>query len=98
MKNGDHLWTIDELTEAVAAALAEGYGGPPNGRVRDVADRRTIRYYTTLGLIDRPAEMRGRTALYGRRRLLQVGAVKKLQARRRSLGGGRRTLAGQADN
>src|SRR6476660_3360448 len=81
MMNGREFpYTIDELSAAVEAALAEGYGGPPNGRVRDVPDRRTIRYYTMLGLIDRPAEMRGRTALYGRRHLLQLVAIKKLQA------------------
>src|SRR5437762_10742424 len=90
-------WTIDELTAAVGAALAEGYGGPPNGRVRDVPDRRTIRYYTTLGLIDRPAEMRGRTAFYGRRHLLQLVAIKKLQTSGRSLAEVQRTLAGQTD-
>ena len=88
---------IDELSGAVADALSAGYEGPPNGRVRDVPDRRTIRYYTTLGLIDRPAEMRGRTAFYGRRHLLQVVAIKKLQARGRSLAEVQRALAGQTD-
>jgi DNA-binding transcriptional MerR regulator len=97
MKNGESLWTIDQLALAVAAALAEGYGGPPNGRVRDVPDQRTVRYYTTLGLIDRPVEMRGRTALYGRRHLLQLVAIKKLQASGRSLAQVQQALAGQTD-
>jgi DNA-binding transcriptional MerR regulator len=79
------LWTLDELSALVALALAEDYDGQPSGRVRDVPDRRTIRYYTTLGLLDRPAEMRGRTALYGRRHLLQLVAIKRLQARGLSL-------------
>src|SRR6516164_4111940 len=73
------LWTLDELGARVALALAVDYDGQSNGRVRDVPDRRTIRYYTTLGLIDRPAEMRGRTALYGTRHLLQLVAIKRLQ-------------------
>jgi DNA-binding transcriptional MerR regulator len=73
------LWTLDELGARVALALAENYDGQANGRVREVPDRRTIRYYTTLGLIDRPADMRGRTALYGRRHLLQLVAIKRLQ-------------------
>src|ERR1700759_1739826 len=90
-------WTIDELGVQAALALAEDYAGSPNGRVRDVPDRRTIRYYTTLGLIDRPAEMRGRTALYGRRHLLQLVAIKKLQARGQSLVEVQRTLTGQSD-
>ncbi len=75
------LWTIDQLGAQAALALSVNYQGPPNGRVRDVPDRRTIRYYTTLGLLDRPADMRGRTALYGHRHLLQLVAIKRLQAR-----------------
>jgi len=86
MKNGEAmLWTIEELGERVAAVLSTGYGGVPSGRVRDVPDLRTIRYYTTLGLLDRPAELRGRTALYGQRHLLQLVAIKRLQARGLSL-------------
>jgi DNA-binding transcriptional MerR regulator len=81
----NRLWTIDELGTSAALALSVNYEGAPNGRVRDVPDRRTIRYYTTLGLLDRPAEMRGRTALYGRRHLLQLVAIKRLQARGLSL-------------
>jgi DNA-binding transcriptional MerR regulator len=76
----DGLWTIDELSAEVAEALAAGYPGQSNGRVREVPDRRTIRWYTTIGLLDRPAGMQGRTALYGRRHLLQIVAVKRLQA------------------
>jgi DNA-binding transcriptional MerR regulator len=79
------LWTLDELGARVALALAENYDGQANGRVRDLPDRRTIRYYTTLGLIDRPADMRGRTALYGRRHLLQLVAIKRLQTHGLSL-------------
>src|SRR6476646_6621597 len=78
-------WTIGELGTAAARALAVDYPGPPNDRVRDVPDRRTIRYYTTLGLIDRPAAMRGRTALYGKRHLAQVVAIKRMQAAGRTL-------------
>src|SRR5881275_1376227 len=75
------LWTLDELCDRAARALTLDYAGQSSGRIRDVPDRRTIRYYTTLGLIDRPAAMRGRTALYGRRHLLQLVAIKRLQAR-----------------
>jgi DNA-binding transcriptional MerR regulator len=85
MSTSDPLWTIAELGERVARALSVDYEGQSNGQVRDIPDRRTIRYYTTIGLIDRPAEMRGRTALYGRRHLLQLVAVKRLQAAGHSL-------------
>jgi DNA-binding transcriptional MerR regulator len=77
---GDALWTIEDLGNAVAAVLAEDGLVQDNGQIRDIPDRRTIRYYTTLGLIDRPAGMRGRTALYGERHLAQLVAIKRLQA------------------
>lgn len=79
-ERNQELWTIDELGRRVALALSVDYDGQASGRVRDVPDQRTIRYYTTLGLIDRPATLRGRTALYGRRHLLQLVAIKRLQA------------------
>lgn len=89
------LWNIDELTDLAQAALrASAYDGQRSGQVRDFPDKRTIRYYTTLGLIDRPAEIRGRTAFYGRRHVLQLVAIKRLQARRLSLGEIQRALIG----
>jgi DNA-binding transcriptional MerR regulator len=99
MKNCDEtFWTIDELGERVAAALGgPGYGGVPSGRVRDVPDLRTIRYYTTLGLLDRPATMRGRTAFYGPRHLLQLLAIKRLQARGLSLAAVQERVVGLSD-
>src|SRR5262245_57451256 len=84
-KTAGDLCTIAELANRVAAALAGNFDGVGNGRVRDVPDLRAIRYYTTIGLLDRPAEMRGRTAYYGRRHLCQLVAIKRLQARGLSL-------------
>jgi len=78
------LWTLGELAERVEAALAD-YPGQVNGRVRAVPDQRAIRWYTTTGLIDRPAEMRGRTAFYSRRHLLQLVAIKRRQAQGHTL-------------
>jgi DNA-binding transcriptional MerR regulator len=98
MTRGEPRWTIAELSERVSAALAEvEYAAPANGQVRAVPDLRTIRYYTTLGLLDRPAAMKGRTALYGRRHLLQLVAVKRLQAEGRSLSDVQVQLAGLDD-
>jgi DNA-binding transcriptional MerR regulator len=91
-------WTIEELAEQVADALAAGYAGVRSGRVRDVPDMRTIRYYTTLGLLDRPAAMRGRTAYYGQRHLLQLVAIKRLQAQGLTLSEVQRRLLGQANS
>lgn len=88
------MWTIDELSAGVAEALTADYPGQTNGRVRDVPDRRTIRWYTTIGLLDRPAAMRGRTALYDRRHLLQLVAIKRLQAAGQTLAAVQRELLG----
>jgi hypothetical protein len=91
-------WTLDELAERVDAALAVDYHGQSSGRVRDVPDRRAIRWYTTIGLIDRPVAHRGRTALYGPRHLLQLVAVKRLQARGLPLVAIQQELAGATDS
>jgi DNA-binding transcriptional MerR regulator len=93
----DPRWNLDELAERVDAALAVGYRGQPSGRVRAVPDRRAIRWYTTIGLIDRPVAYRGRTALYGPRHLLQLVAVKRLQAKGLPLVTIQQELAGATD-
>ena len=74
------LWTLSELVAEVAAQLQRNYHASNNGQVRAVPDERAIRYYTSIGLVDRPAAMRGRTALYSRRHLAQLVAIKRMQA------------------
>lgn len=72
--------SLAELSEQVARALTR-YGllkAQADSRVQAVPDPRTIRYYTTLGLIDRPT-VEGRQARYGHRHLLQIVAIKALQ-------------------
>ncbi|HUQ55014.1 MerR family transcriptional regulator [Lentzea sp.] len=91
------MWTLDELLDRVSAALTAEYSGAPNGRVRDVPDRRAVRWYATTGLVDRPSAMRGRTALYERRHLLQLVAVKRLQSEGRTLADVQAELAGADD-
>ncbi len=81
----------------MAALSGSGYDGQTSGRVRDVPDVRTIRYYTTLGLIDRPAQMEGRTAYYSQRHLLQLVAIKRLQAQGLSLVDVQKQLLGSGD-
>jgi DNA-binding transcriptional MerR regulator len=89
-------WTLEELTERVEAALSVDYAPQPSGRVRDVPDARVVRYYTTLGLVDRP-ELAGRTGLYGKRHLLQIVAIKRLQADGHPLAEIQRRLGGASD-
>jgi DNA-binding transcriptional MerR regulator len=77
-------WTLQDLVEEVALQLA-ALPVPRNGQVRAVPDDRTVRYYATIGLLDKPIEMRGRTAFYGKKHIAQVVAIKRLQAMGRSL-------------
>ncbi len=91
-------WTLDELVQRVAAVLAgPAYPGAPNGRVRELPDRRAVRWYTTTGLVDRPV-MQGRTAQYGARHLHQIVAVKRRQAQGRSLAEIQAELAGATED
>src|ERR671912_399491 len=90
-------WTLDELAERVDAALAVGYPGQSSGRVRAVPDRRAIRWYTTIGLIDRPVAHRGGPALSAPPPLPQLVAVKPLQAKALPLVAIQQELAGPPD-
>jgi len=89
-------WTIDELAQQATEALADAVHAP-NGRVTAVPDRRLIRWYATIGLLDRPLRTRGRVARYGERHLLQLVAVKRRQAEGRSLAEIQAELAGATD-
>ncbi|WP_259400562.1 helix-turn-helix domain-containing protein [Microbispora sp. H13382] len=103
-------WTIGELAERAAAMLgavprvngqeprADGPEQPRgNGRVREVPNERLIRWYTTIGLLDPPLGRRGRVALYGRRHLLQLVAVKRRQADGLSIAAIQAELTGATD-
>lgn len=81
----DGTWTITELAEQAAAALAADGSVRVNGRVRDLPNERLIRWYTTIGLVDPPLGRRGRSALYGRRHLFQLVAIKRRQSAGRSI-------------
>jgi DNA-binding transcriptional MerR regulator len=72
--------SLDDLSNEVEQLLEKHrlVEGRPDQRVSPKADPRTIRYYTTLGLLDRPA-IQGRQAKYNRRHVLQLLAIKSLQ-------------------
>jgi DNA-binding transcriptional MerR regulator len=89
--------TLPELVEALPRLLASDYSGARSGRVRDLPDARTVRWYQTLGMVDRPEAFRGRTALYGRHHLLQLAAIKKMQSSGLPLADIQRGLAGRTD-
>ena len=97
MKTRKPQWTIEELVQKVEQALGVDYYGQVSRRVSDVPTLRNIRYYTTLGLLDRPAEIRGRTAYYSLRHLMQLVAIKRLQAEGLSLTEIQNRLLGLSD-
>jgi hypothetical protein len=91
-------WTLDELAQRARRALAAEGVRAPNGRVRELGDDgRAIRWYSTKGLVDRPAIGPGHSARYGRRHLLQLVAVKRLQSRGKTLAEIQQELAGATD-
>ncbi|MCP4872382.1 MAG: MerR family transcriptional regulator [Proteobacteria bacterium] len=71
---------------------------PADGRASKHPDARAIRYYVSLGLVDRPLGYRGNSALYGRRHLLQLLAIKALQASGTGLPDIQRMLLGRGDD
>lgn len=74
------MMTLDELCAEVGRELERrGWGAQPDGRVLPAPDARTVRYYQTYGLLDRPSR-EGREVRYGERHRLQLLAIKALQA------------------
>jgi DNA-binding transcriptional MerR regulator len=90
--------TLEELSAEVASLLEEYslLGAAYDNRVSPVPDMRTIRYYTTLGLLDRPV-MDGRQARYGKRHILQLLAIKALQSAGLPLAGIQERIYGRSD-
>lgn len=91
-KDPEPGWTLEELNDVAVAALTQDRAAPGHWEGVELGPR-TIRYYSTLGLLDRPAAMRGRQALYGARHLFQLVATKRLQARGLSLDEAKARLA-----
>jgi DNA-binding transcriptional MerR regulator len=92
-------FTLDELANEVQAMLDKRglLGAQADGRISPAPDPRTVRYYTTLGLLDRP-EIVAREARYSRRHVLQLGAIKALQASGLPLAEVQARLYGRSDS
>lgn len=73
-------WTLAELVGVAGQVLASDDVRVASGRVTEVPNERLVRWYTTIGLVERPTIGRGRLARYGERQLAQLVAVKRLQA------------------
>jgi DNA-binding transcriptional MerR regulator len=70
---------LDELVAIANHLISLVVPEQPSDRVAETLNERTLRYYITEGLIDRPLGKEGTAALYGYRHILQVLAVKLLQ-------------------
>src|SRR5215471_864909 len=71
-------WTIQELAETVNAWCRDRALQPANGQTASELSARTLHYYRSVGLLDAPESGAGRG--YGRRHLLQLRAIRILQA------------------
>ncbi len=86
MRFRDAEFSLDELSETAARLLRQEGTRVDDGRVAGAPDGRAIRFYQTLGVLDKPLRYDGRRAVYGYRHLLQILAVKRLQAEGYPLG------------
>jgi DNA-binding transcriptional MerR regulator len=77
---------VDELLRQAVVMLQKfGVEQDPLSRVSPLPDLRTFRMYRAQGLIDEPNTKSGTAGVYGQRHLLQLVAIKALQARRHTL-------------
>lgn len=91
-------YTLDELCLEVERCL-EHYGFRErviDHRISAAPDARTVRYYTSLGLVDRPRIV-SRHARYGPRNLVQLLAVKALQVQDLALADIQQRLFGRSE-
>ncbi len=70
---------LDELLDIANHLINLVVPKQPSDRVAETLNERTLRYYITEGLIDRPLGREGTAALYGYRHLLQILTIKLLQ-------------------
>jgi len=71
---------LDELVDVANTFVQVVAPEQPSDRVAELLNERTLRYYITKGLVDRPIGKEGTAALYGYRHLVQVLVLKRLQA------------------
>ncbi len=87
----DTRWSLEELAEKSQDYLTdEG----DSRRVQWKPNGRQIRYYSTLGLLDKPDTENGRVVWYSTRHLIQLLAIKRLQLDGLKLAEVQRSLAG----
>jgi DNA-binding transcriptional MerR regulator len=71
---------LDEMLDIVNRLMEVVAPVQPSERVSETLSERNLRYYISQGLVDRPSGKEGTSALYSYRHLLQLLALKRLQA------------------
>jgi DNA-binding transcriptional MerR regulator len=70
---------LDELIAVANGFIKVVAPEQPSDRIAETLNERSLRYYITEGLVDRPLGKEGVSALYGYRHLLQILVIKRLQ-------------------
>jgi len=86
-----------ELADEAARLLDQFVPHQERGSVSEVPDERMVRYYSSEGLIAAPEGRQGSAAVYGYSHLLQLLAVKKLQADHLSIKNIRELVEGKTE-
>ncbi len=76
----DTRFFLDDLVDTASRYLRHGAFDVADGRVAVSLEARNVRFYQTAGLLDAPRRYDGRRAVYTYRHLLQVLAIRHLQA------------------
>ncbi len=84
-------FSLEELSERINSWCEEHEVVPASGQAGEIVSERNIRYYRTLGLMDAPEG-----GVYGEKHLLQLTAVRLLQAQGRPLRQIRELLYGRS--
>jgi DNA-binding transcriptional MerR regulator len=77
---GESSFTLPRLIAILKEQIPQIVPEQTRYRVSTIPTPRTIRFYTARGLVDKPTGREAQSALYGYRHLLQILAVKYLQA------------------
>ncbi len=90
-------FTLTSLLRTARVLLPRMVGKQTRYKVTDLPSERTVRYYISRGIMDRPLGKRGTTSLFGYRHLLQLLAIKYLQSQYLPLEKIRIVLAGRSN-
>jgi DNA-binding transcriptional MerR regulator len=76
----DAALTLGDLIAAAERFARRARVSASDGRVAAALDERVVRYYQTIGLLQKPERYDGRRAVYGYGHVLQLVCIRALQA------------------